>query len=118
MKDKYSKKLKVNVVLDCNPPNMAESSLDLVDLNYVIGTSFLSGLFYIGLLKPGPLKVDLHPLTTGIRRKEISCLPDSAACQRLKLNCESVIESMTMATGMGYSNGWFEPLRYHFLKVK
>lgn len=100
MKDKYSKKLKVNVVLDCNPPNKAELWLDLGDLNYAISTSVISGLFYIGLLKPDPLKVDLHPLTTRSRKKEISCLPDSAAGQRLKLNCESMIESMTMVTGM------------------
>lgn len=88
MKDKYSKKLKANVVLDYNLPNMAELRLDLGDLHYVIGTSFISGLFYIGLLKPGALKVGLHPLTTGIRKKEISCLPDFAAGQSLKLNCD------------------------------
>lgn len=57
MKDKYSKKLKANVVLDYNPPNMAELKLDLGDLHYVFGTSFISWLFYIALLKPGALKV-------------------------------------------------------------
>lgn len=101
MKDKYSKKLKVNVVLAYSPPNMAELWLDLGDLSYVIGTSFISGLFHIGRLKPGPLKEELHLLTIRIRKKkDINCLPESAACQRFKLVCEPMIESVTMVTGM------------------